>query len=620
MLTTVVLALMMGAFFQAYKSHYSLTRASNASGRASAACDAVYEYVSYRLEHDRTWGSQPFQESGKGDPLGKQLDFKELPDSNAFVGGVETLDAEFQGQVFNNISGAAGTAISSVAAPGTVVCRVSARSGDSTRNAEFVLRIAPLFDSSVLSRANIDVNAERLYLRSRDAHRNLVRAEGDIYIPDVLASADTQFRLPDSTAADNKGMLWSKANIHSYLGVSSAPELLDTADEFRAAADNTNGKVVSGATSDFPIYELDESNLQLPDKNSEVPLQIGGKDKPGRWNFVRRKADVSFKAEFSRTDIFGNTKTAQPPLSGTAWVDVLEYYPPGETEPSEIYRAKNRNEDLVTQTPTEVQISEGLWSSTYRLEEDPKITTTKVVLPQYGNKEAIVLDSNALVFQSADKKAEFTFDLLNQKVTATDNATVTVKGDFELTSSTDEFAAADSIQDTPPPVLELSYKADSTVTGGVAKAAIVAEGTLNIENGVTTGLGALVARKGDVKIQPKNTNTVTVDGGDTGSGLLVFAGGDVVLTNPDKTENWFFKGLVYARNGIRMEGHGKNATFEGTIVSLQENKSPIDGRPNGIEFDDCGQIEFIYNSELLDAYVRNLPGDRIQIETVYWKR
>ena len=137
-------------------------------------------------------------------------------------------------------------------------------------------------------------------------------------------------------------------------------------------------------------------------------------------------------------------------------------------------------------------------------------------------------------------------------------------------------------------------------------------------------MGALISEGGDVKIQPKNTNTVEVDSSLAGSGLLIFAGGDVELTNPVETEEWIFKGLVYSRGGIRMNGNGAaNATFEGSIVSLQDFDPIVraDGSvsPDGIELLDCGDIEFIYSSEMLEAYVAQLPGDRIQVETVYWR-
>ncbi|MCA9777043.1 MAG: hypothetical protein KC800_10015 [Candidatus Eremiobacteraeota bacterium] len=621
MITTLVLALMMGAFFKAYQSHFALTRSGNASQRAGSACDSVYQYICYRLEHDRTWGSEEFADSGKGDPMGETLNVTEETGTHRFTGSIKSLDATFEGEVYNNLSGSASGDVVANAQPGTLLCKVTAHSGESTRNAEFVLRVAPLFDSSVLSRSQINVNAEKLNMRSRDANRNMLRSEGNIYVPDILSGKDTQFLQPDSNNADDKGMLWSKGEIHSYLGLGGPTEAIDTAEELKDAVTNSNGKIVAGADSDFSIFDLDQSNLQLPESNSEVPLRLDGKDKPGRWNFIRRKADVSYTATY----VEGGLETTRD-YDEQVWVDVLEYYPPGSDTPTDVYRAQNRTDDLMAQTPGTVEEkvkARKRRSKTVELELDG-VVTNDVSLPDYPGVDVTLLSEDALVFKSDDGKASFTFDLMNQSVTATHNATVTVNGPFEVTSETDPTAVG-VIAETPPPILDLGYQADTSVEGGVAKAALVAEGTLNIENGITTGLGALISKTGDVKIQPINTDTVTVDAGNTGSGLLIFAGENVVLKNPDEASSWLFKGLVYARDGIRMEGHGQDATFEGTIVSLQDSDPTVDpttgeASPDGIEFVDCGQIEFIYNSELLDAYVRNLPGDRIQVELVYWKR
>jgi hypothetical protein len=630
MVTSTVLALMMVAFFQAYRSHFALTRASDSSQRAGAACDSVYQYVVYRVEHDRSWGSEQFNQSGLGDPKGSDLDVIETVGTHKFTGRVGSLDSTFEGEIYNNLSGTESTEVAAIADPGTIVCRVSAQSGSSTRKADFVVRVAPLFDSSVLSRANLDVDAEKLLMRSRDKNRNLLRAEGDIYVPNVLTGSDSQFLQPDSDDADDKGMLWSKGEIFSYLGAGGSAENIDEADELQAAVTNSNGKIVAGAESDFSIYDLDSSNLQLPETNREVPIQLGGVDKPGRWNFIRRKADVDFTATYLDA---GTGLEATKSYSEEAWIDVLEYYPEGSEEPTEVYRAANRTDDLedFADDSVEARVKSGKKkkkkNKTVTLDLDA-ITTDKVEMPDYPGLDVTLLDNDQLVFESADKEANLTFDLMTQSVLASPNATVTVKGDpnsnikgnFEVTSDTDPKALIEGIGPTPPPILDLGYESD-----GKTKAVLMADGTLNIENGVTTGLGALVAKDGDVKIQPMNTDTVTVDAGAEGTGLLVFAGGNVVLSNPNETESWLFKGLVYAREGIRMEGHGQDATFEGTIVALQENDPtpaapPEKASPNGIEFDDCGQIEFIYNSELLDAYVKNLPGQRIQLELVYWKR
>jgi hypothetical protein len=614
MITAAVLALMMTAFFQAYRSHFALSRASNASQRAGAGCDSIYQYAVYRLEHDKTWGSTKFTDSGLGDPSGETLDLNETVGTNDFSGSIERLDATFEGEIYNNLSGTAEPYIAALAQPGTVFCRVTTHSGEATRRAEFVLRIAPLFDSSVLSRAKVDVDAEKLYMRSRDENRNMLRAQGDIYVPDVLTAADSQFLQPDSTDADNNGMLWSQGDIYSYLGVGGPAEAIDEADELADAVANSNGKIVAGADSDFEIYPLTADNLQLPEDNQLVPLADGADSMAGRWNFVKRKATVEFDLVYT----LGLTEV-RVPKTEEVWIDVLEWYPENDGVvadiPERIYRADTRHDGLVDDTtPGSVTIGgKGKSKGKSASLSGPDVGDFSVHM--YADMGVDEYVGDEVVFLSDDETANFTFNLLDQKVTATSNATVTIGGGFQVTSETDPNATLEGIADTPPPELDLGY--DETDTN--ARAALVADGTLNIENGVTTGLGALVAKDGDVRIQPKNTDIVDVDAGDGSSGLLIFAGGDVVLSNPDESEKWDFKGLVYAEDGIQMDGHGQDATFEGTIVSRQMTDPEV-GEPDGIQFVECGEIEFIYNSELLDNYVKNLPGQRIQLETVYWKR
>lgn len=610
MLTVVVLAIMMGAFFNAYRSHFSITRSSNAGQSASAACDSVFQYVVYRAEHDRTWGSQAFTSTGEGDPRGAILDIAEKPGSHEFVGTVYALDASFEGIVYNNITGAASPTVAAQAKPGTLKCTVSSKVGDSTRRVEFLLRVAPLFDSSVLTRSGMDVDADKLYMRSKDPHRNFLRAEGDIFVPDILGGSNSQFLLPDTNTPDGKGMLWAKGDIYAYDGLGGT-ELIDEAQEIGDASTHSHGKIVPNAESHFSIFDIDETNLYLPEDQAPVSVP------QGRWNFVRKQALVNWSADYSDGWVAENH-------SGDAvvWVDVLEHYAdPNSDTPSEVYRGKHRTTDIETQVPQET----GGWFSK-DLDTDTLQTNT-VQLLDYDGLEVTVLPNNELKYTSDSSSSETaTFDLLNQKFSVTKGARVEIDGPFHLSSFNDPDAdlsnAPDWLTDTPPPTLDLEYEADPDAPGGIAKATLLSKDTINIENGVTNGLGSVVSTQGDVRIQPKDTGQVNVNVDSDGSGLLVFAGGDVVLKNPDASEDWNFKGLVYARNSVKMEGSSaEKVSFEGSVVALHENRDKDDPADNkGIEFKDCGEVEFIYNSELLDSYVRSLPGNRIQVETVYFRR
>ncbi len=602
MVMLTVLILIVTAFFQAYRSHFSLTRSTAASEVATAGCESVFDYVNYRLEHDRNWGSQPFDStSQERDPASPLLTLTSKAGTHTFSGTIESTEATFEGTILNNLSGtSASDEVLARVEPHTALCEVTCKSRGSSKRVTFLLRVAPLFDSSVLSRSDLKVDAERLAMRSQDENRNLLRSEGDIYVPDMLTASNTKFYQPDSNTPDHNGMLWSKGDIYSYLSGAPGAEKLDTDEELADAAESSNGKIISHAESSFSIFDMKKEQIKIPESQTEVVVPAG------RWTFVRRDANVSYSADYAN-----KKKTSSEEGTVQAWVDVVEYYEdPESAVPSKVYRAADRVEDIIGEIPEEI---EGDKKKALGLQTET-VETTAVDIPAYPGLEVEVLSSNQLVFGSSTG-ANLTFDLKEQKVTATHDALINADGPFHLTSETDVSAPAE----TPPPVLNLGYQSDSTADGGVSKAVIKAQGTINLENGVTEGLGALISSEGDVRIQPKNSNEVTVDSALEGSGLLIFAGGNVVLSNPNETSSWNFKGLVYARKGIKMIGNGaESAAFTGTIVSLQEDPAEV-GDPNGIEFLDCGDIEFIYDSEMLDAYVRQLDGDRIQVETVFWR-
>lgn len=604
-----VLVMLSTAFFEVYRTHYALARSTITTQSASAACEAVYEYVAFRLEHDRSWGAVPFPDEGDSRLLGPEFTVTTTAGSHIFSGRIESLDAEFTATLYNNLNGGGSPEVANKARSGHAFCVVTAVCRDATRRAEFVLDVAPLFDSSVLTRADLRVGAQSLTIRSTDPDRNMLRAEGDILVPDLLDGQNTRF-LTEDNRPDDRGLLWTKKKVFSDGG--GSPEEVDTDEELAKARQNSHGKVVPNGESHFSIFDINESQLQLPEDATVVSLAADPlASKGGRWTFVRREAEVDFTATYVKDGLFTD-KEKEGGGTKTMWVDVLEFYKdPDDPTPTAVYRGAERTEDIIASIPDEI---DGFIND-YELDKD-SIEVSALKIPAYEGLGVIteVVPGDAKTYGA---HGEIRFDLTKQEVTIKSEATVEVDGPFYVTSLTDPNAPSD----TPPPVLDLGYEADSGALGGVAKASLVARGTISIENGVTQGLGRLVSRQGDVRIQPKNTDSVTVDASHDGSGLLVYAGRNVILNNPDQTRDWNFRGLVYARQGIKMDGGGAgNARFEGTIVSLQEHAALGPDDPNGIEFVDCTDVEFIYNPDLLSGYVRELPEQRIQVQSVYWKR
>lgn len=592
MLMLTLLALLTGAFFQLYESHYSLTRSSQQSAAASNGCEAIQHYITYRLEHDKTWGSAPF--AGASDNSPTNIEVTEWANSHNISGEIDGMRAEFQAEILNNFDGTLGNP--SVRA-GTALCRVTCTVGTTSRNAEFVLRVAPLFDSSILTRADLDVQANSLAIRSRDENRNFVRAEGNIHIPDALQTnpGKSRFLQPDSNQTDHKGMLWAKEDIFSYHPSSTAETQIATGAQIQTAVTNTGGKIVPNAESHFQIYDMDAD--QLRQSTGANQFGIPG----GRWHFTRRNAEVAIDATYLDLSdgMFdwdsGPTATT---TTGTVVVEVLEYYEdvnavPGTTQPTRVYRGKERIDDVIGVLPGTINDGDK------HLNPDT-IEVTSVVLDYPGSPDVAATTANEVTFGGGD----LTFDLVNQTLRASSSSQVEIDGSFALSSDVGT-----------PPKLELGFDYSGSEP---TRAAIIAQGGIEIENGVTEGLGSLIALGGDINIQPVSTSAMEVSSGT--SGMVVFSSGDIFLTNPNNTEDWDFKGLVYARGGVRMDGNGsESVTFEGSIVSLRDGANTPPGAPAGIEFRNAGDVEFIYNPDLLQAFVNDIPNNRVQLEAVYWK-
>ncbi|MCP6390721.1 hypothetical protein NL487_27760, partial [Klebsiella pneumoniae] len=74
-----VLVMLSTAFFEVYRTHYALARSTITTQAASSACEAVYEYVAFRLEHDRSWGALPFPDEGSSRLLGTEVTITTVP-------------------------------------------------------------------------------------------------------------------------------------------------------------------------------------------------------------------------------------------------------------------------------------------------------------------------------------------------------------------------------------------------------------------------------------------------------------------------------------------------------------------------------------------------------------
>lgn len=419
----------------------------------------------------------------------------------------------------------------------------------------------------------------------------------------------------NSDQFDHEGVLVAKGDIHTL--IEGSPRTIETNREVAVANANSGGRVVANSGSNFSIFDLDPSQLKLPADQNSVTVPSG------RWNFVRVPARVTYRAHYLSasdtsergTGIF----TIDPPQdqnprsvskTDNIWIDVLEHYdPPDASTPKQIYRGAYRTEDLIAGVEREhVETSyekDNVREEHFLLDPERPPETESFVIEGYEDTAFRTVNlQEGLVFES-EGGASFRFDLTNQRVLADAVARVEVEGPLHLTSASN----------TPPPVLDLGF---SPQPGAPQRATVMAKGDIDISNGVTRGLGALISEEGDVRIQPSASSRVDVDGSGNDTGLVIYSAENVELSNPDGSKDWSFTGLVYARGDVLMQGKaGENVSFEGAVVSLAES---VDGvRTQGIRFENCGQVEFIYNPELLDALIEAMPGNRIEVQTFLWK-
>ncbi|MCA9779530.1 MAG: hypothetical protein KC800_22535, partial [Candidatus Eremiobacteraeota bacterium] len=473
LLVLSVMTIVSIAFFQAYHSHFSITRASRDSETAFSACEAAYDYVAYRLEHDRDWGTVDFGDDDLAkDPASTLIVIQSVSGGHEFVGSIPATGAAIRGTIYNNLAGVSAEG-GLVPPAGTARCQLECKSGDATRRVEFLVRVAPLFDSSALTRANLNVDAQSLTLSSSDTNRNMLRAEKDIYVPDMLTNNSTRFLLPGTDTPDFNGLMWAKGDIYSYDGGGS-PVKLEDPNDFLQASTSSNGKLVSGAESHFSVFEMDTDLIKIPDSHTEIPFndptEATTKSMHGRFVFTRREATVTFNAPYYVAD---DLETENVPYTRSGvFVDVLEYYEPnaaGEYAdvPTKVFRGKERTADLVPLIPGEITEDDGFWDDedTGVLQVD-NITTSSVVINIPGYSGGVnILDNSKLEFGNP-AGANMTFNLETQAVTATHDAVVDVAGPLEIISKETDGGVV------PPPTINLGYESSGLIEGGVSKAVI----------------------------------------------------------------------------------------------------------------------------------------------------
>jgi len=565
MMVMGVLLMMTISFIQVNRDNIAQVNSSEKRDRAQAACAAVYNYVLYRLEHDKTFGTAPF--SGEKDTIAApEMRVTEVAASNRLEGEIPALQATFTATLSNNLNVDA-TSVTGVPAHSALL-EVTCDSNGIQRSVETLIRVAPLFDSSALSRGSMNIEANSFRVRSRDKYRNLVRSEGEVRVPSVLSGTPrTRFLEPESNVTDSKGMIWAKDKIFAG-GDDIAGDLLD-------ANSNSGGRFVPEAKQHFQIHDLQASDIQLP--TSTIPVRAG------EYRFTMATATIKAVSAHHYEEgswPFEHREDAETPWETTQLIHVMEYYEkPGQPSPTRVFRSNTRLDDI---KPPDLR---GTIDST-------TVTDVQIVYDTPGaNSAAVPVIANDTVYiDEVEGSNKVAVDLLNQRIVLPPGETVSANGDFKVTTDLGE-----------PPFIELGSTSSD-------RAAIVADGTINLEAGVTGGFGTLVAKSGDLLLRPEGTLAVDVTSNGY-DGLVAYAGQDVILKNPSDSGRWTFNGLVYASRNFKFDANNADTRLEGTLVA----------RDGNIDFLRAGDVDFVYNPDYLDAMLKGLPENRVELERVYWK-
>lgn len=565
MMAMTILLMIAGAFLTINRDNFAQVNSSNKRDEARATCEAVYNYLLFRLEHDKFYGANTFAGATDSE-TGSMLKVKEVAGTHTIKGEIPSLHSTFTAKIENNLN------IDATSADGVPAhaarLQIAADSTGITRNVETLVRVAPLFDSSALSRGAMNIEATDFTVSSLDDYRNMVRAEGEIKVPNVLSGfANTRFTTPDKKKADSKGMIWSKNKITAG-GVDLTNHLAD-------ANTNSGGRFVPNAKQHFEIYDLKPSDLKVSSSNIAV--------RPGEYRFTTAKAKLTINSDLNveKKTILGFKYNEKAGLTWTSEQDisVLEYYAkPTDTVPTRVYRSQEQIKNLPTPP-----VAKNVKVEKQTLQSVDIVYTN----PAAANSQLPVTVQDVVYIDEDPTSQKVAVDLKGQVVKMPNDSTVTSAGDFKITT-----------QRGTPPRIEM----------GNGTTAVVAEGNLNLEAGVTSGFGTLVAKNGDLSLRAESNSSITASGQQ--KGLVAYAGRDVNIQKPsDASASWRLNGLVYARRNFNLESNNSDMRLEGTLVAREGN----------INITGANAVDFIYNPKYLETMVNDLPQNRVQIEKVYWK-
>lgn len=626
LLVILFLTMLTGALIKTQSGAFALMRVSDRNQDARMACRGLYDYCLYELEHNRNWGAGGFATSQDVDPPrsdGADIDLNnwvtiESVDGDTIKGRLPDENLSFEIEVTNALTNGAAKPTDYGVSVANEQVGLRIEVGEK-KHGKFsplhtvstVLALAPLFDGSVLTRGDLRIDGDEVFFASKDPRRNEVRSQGSADLPG-LTRGDTRFLdfdpslLSDyvdsgSAAFDGKGLLYSGKD------VVDSGTVLDAAGQVRAAQ-RSGGRIVGNGKKRLDIYDLEPANIPQPPASA---LAHDVTVPPGEFRFTQVNANV--EVEESGYDSWGMPVTTRTKTKQV--IDVCAYFdPPGSSRPIKVMKG-----EVTAAKPNQKIISADL---------DPAPGETGTTPIEIGNE--FYLDSS---FDKADEHG-----IRSDKNGGSGPVVINLK-EHSMEIAPNTRVRPESRPEgspLPPSAFEIDFaggKKPKFVLGTDSNDVILeADGDIKVGNGTTNGLGTIISKHGNVDLTPstdkwhyewvKNSwgyyelraiKGVDIAANSQYEGLVVYAGKDVTIRNPDSAK-WTVRGFVYANGKFNFDAANQNAVFFGSVISKEESE---DGEPS-FNLQRGKKLGFVYDPEYLKRLTRGLPHNWTRLEPVVW--
>ena len=250
MMVTAFVMVLLGAFISLNQGQINLMSSSQTGDALERASQTVYEYCFSRLEHNKYWGAQPFDENRKDLGVQSVMVVEEINGTTRIKGETNLDDAAFEVLIRNNISGETPNAQGVPAHACLLDIEVSRGGLKSKRRIQ--LNTAPLYDASAVASDGMVIDTDKLVVASKDPQRNVIRSKQDLHLK---GTTDLEFQPAPNSA--EQGILWSGKDI--ILG----NESLRMSSDARESAAETGGRFVDNSRTDYNVHDLKREEINI---------------------------------------------------------------------------------------------------------------------------------------------------------------------------------------------------------------------------------------------------------------------------------------------------------------------------------------------------------------------